>query len=199
MEKSKKIILSALAILGISIVGYYIMQKNSGSENIIEESQYQEMYVQNIVENKKDEEVEILVHVAGEVKDEGVVTLKENSRIKDAIEEAGGALNTADLSNINLAQKIKDGDKIYIPSIYDEETKEITSGIDNKTISNQKININTATSSELETLTGIGPSTAQKIINYREENGDFPTIEGIMEVPGIGEAKFEAIKEEIEV
>lgn len=197
MEKNQKIILSALAIIAISLVGYYIMQKNSGDAEIINPNQYQEAYVQNAI--KKEETNEILVHVAGEVKDEGVVILKENSRVKDAIEEAGGLLSTANLNSINLAEKVKDGQKIYIPSIYDEEVEDSDINMQNQDKQNKKININTATASDLETLTGIGPSTAQKIINYRKENGEFLSIEDIMEVPGIGEAKFESIKEEIEV
>lgn len=93
---------------------------------------------------------------------------------------------------------------MYIPSIYDEEEKElITENIGENIIEDflikpdSKININTATQTELEILTGIGPSTALKIINYRKENGKFKNIEDIKNVPGIGESKFQAIKENI--
>lgn len=110
----------------------------------------------------------------------------------------------ADTNKINLAYVVQDGQKINIPNVNNVETEgyisqEIGENIiieDIKTSTNL-VNINTATQSELETLTGIGPSTALKIINYREENGKFKTIEDLKNVPGIGEAKFEAIKNEI--
>lgn len=112
----------------------------------------------------------------------------------------------ADISKINLAYVVQDGQKINIPNVNTVETEvyisqEIGENIiveDIKTNS-KLVNINTATQAELETLTGIGSSTALKIINYRKENGKFKTIEDIKNVSGIGDAKFEAIKNEIYV
>lgn len=122
----------------------------------------------------------------------------------DAIEAAGGITTNADIDRINLAYIVQDGQKINIPNVNSVE-KEIyiienigeNIIIEDIKTSNNLININTANQSELETLTGIGPSTALKIINYREENGKFKTIEDIKKVPGIGESKFDAIKNEI--
>lgn len=110
----------------------------------------------------------------------------------------------ADISKINLAYVVKDGQKINIPHVNSVETESyITANIgeniivENIEAENDKVNINTATQAELETLTGIGPSLALKIIDYRKENKEFKQIEDIKNVPGIGDAKFEVIKNEI--
>ena len=130
--------------------------------------------------------------------------MEEGARIADAIEAAGGATLEAELSKLNLAYVLKDGQKIYIPSILDEEEEYIMEGSGDGVIKEEeeqdkegKININTATQTELETLTGIGPSTASKIIEYRKQNGEFKTIEDTKNVSGIGENKYESIKNNI--
>ena len=140
-----------------------------------------------------------------EVKNKNVI-LKDGSRISDAIDAAGGLTEEADLTNINLAYILEDGEKIYIPQkgeiIIDSNnnTSPISSSF-SKSISskNSKTNINKATQAELELISGIGPSTALKIINYRKENGNFKKIEDIKNVPGIGDAKFNQIKDYITV
>lgn len=161
------------------------------------------MYGTNIQNEEEVIDEEIIVHITGEVKNEGIIKIKKDSRLADVIEEAGGTTEEADLSKVNLAYQVKDGQKIYIPNINDKKIQEyITEEAGDSIIIEEKerkskVNINTATQTELETLSGIGPSTALKIINYREENGKFKKIEDIKNVPGIGEAKFENIKEEI--
>lgn len=160
----------------------------------------------NSTQNEEDIlEEEIIIHITGEVVSQGIVKIKKDSRIADVIEKEGGTTVEADLSKVNLAYQVKDGQKIYIPNINDNE-KEIQEYITQEAGANiiiedkqfeSKVNINTAAQTELETLTGIGPSTALKIINYRKENGEFKQIEDIKNVPGIGEAKFESLKEEI--
>lgn len=161
------------------------------------------------VENNESNKV-IYIHIVGEVKNEGVVKLKEGQRIIDAIEEAGGVTEFADLSKVNLAFVLSDGQKVEIPNVNDnvENFMYVTDNsgdniiVDNGNKLNEggdKVNINTASQTELETLTGIGPSTALKIIEYREENGKFKKIEDLKNVSGIGEAKYEAIKDNIVV
>ena len=122
----------------------------------------------------------------------------------DAIEAAGGLTENADINKINLAYMVQDGQKINIPNVNCVEDSSYISEnigeniiIEDITIKTKLVNINKATQTELQVLSGVGPSTALKIIQYREENGKFKTIEDIKNVPGIGEAKFEAIKEEI--
>lgn len=118
------------------------------------------------------------------------------------IEEAGGLTQNADINKVNLAYVVQDGQKINIPSVNNVEKEGyISENIGENIIENdsktKRVNINSANQNELETLTGIGPSTALKIINYRKENGKFKNIEDIKNVPGIGESKFQGIKNEI--
>ena len=120
--------------------------------------------------------------------------MEENSRISDAIEKSGGLTEEADISKINLAYLLEDGMKIYIPS-HNDNKGEMKMETDTKS----KININSANQTELEKLPGIGSSTALKIINYRKENGKFNTIEDLKNIKGIGDSKFQKIKELIYV
>lgn len=200
----KKIIIIVIIIV-IGIIGYYIYGREKGGANIVEN---EEILVKK--EEKQDNEnKKIMVHVTGAVKNEGVVTLSENSRIADAVETAGGLTEDADMSKINLAYVLEDGMKLRIPSKNDveEEAEEFTEDeylVENIPQSNTKsekgiVNINKATQTELETLPGIGPSIALKIINYREENGKFTSIEDLKNVNGIGDSKFDNIKEFISV
>ena len=149
-----------------------------------------------------EEKEEILIHITGAVNKQGVIHLKEGARVIDAVEESGGLLEDADLSKINLVYPLQDGQKVYIPSINDTETEEVLSNEGQIIIkdnvskqSNEKININTASQTELETLPGIGTSTAYSIIEHRKEKGMFNNIEEIKNVSGIGEAKFNQIKD----
>ena len=161
-------------------------------------------------ENNIDEENEVLeeivVHVTGEVNKPGIVVLKSNSRIADAINEAGGATKEADLNQINLAYILEDGQKIYIPNKNEkiDEDEYITEGNRNNIGNNnskegEKVNINEAMQTELEELPGIGPSLASRIIEYREQNGDFKKIEELQNVKGIGDAKYNDIKDKVTV
>ena len=158
--------------------------------------------------NKEDikSEEEIVIHITGAIKNEGVYRLKKESRISNAVEAAGGLTENADTSKINLAYVLEDGMKIVIPSINDSETCEelISTGIggDSDIIDNnmenkksEKININTADAETLDKLPGIGEATANKIIDYRNDNGKFKSIEEIKNVKGIGESKYEEIKD----
>lgn len=162
------------------------------------------------VKETNDLEGKIIVHITGEVKNTGILVLKEEARIADAIESAGGATEEADLNKINLAYTLKDGQKIYIPNKEDEENiAYITEGSGNNvSVENGdesemkekiKININTASQAELEELPGIGEAIASRIIEYREENGTFNKIEDLLNVKGIGDAKFAEIKEYVVV
>ena len=175
-------------------------------------------------ENKTEGEGlrKIVVHVSGAVNNEGIVELEEKSRVADAIEKAGGVTENAYMKDINLATLLEDGMKIYIPTKEEIELEKngqsgsvgnmggvVSSSANEKNTNNgenvgiketnKKININTATKGELDTLPGVGESTANKIIRYREENGKFKTIEEIKEVSGIGDSKYEQIKDLIEI
>jgi competence protein ComEA len=134
------------------------------------------------------------IHVTGAVSEPGVYTLPPASIVEDALQAAGGSLPDADLENINLAAPLLDGQQINIA--LDQETSSTpeasTSSISTPSL---KMNINTADAPELENLPGIGPSLAQKIIEYRQGHGPFVSIEDLLNVPGIGPSKLEQIKD----
>lgn len=139
----------------------------------------------------------IQVYVSGAVAKPDVYLVPSGSIVRDAIDAAGGAAPDADLNRINLAQKLSDGQQIYVPRVGEIPTAAPSNG---DTGSGQPaltgpININTATAAELEALPRIGPSLAERIVKYREEHGPFPNIEAIMNVAGIGPAIFDDIKD----
>ncbi|NTW08925.1 MAG: ComEA family DNA-binding protein [Anaerolineaceae bacterium] len=151
----------------------------------------------------------IAIHVIGAVVRPGLYELPENARVQDAIDAAGGLLAAADESGLNLAALLEDGQQLNIPYASGSEPDERVnaldlpssedSGLEDSLPSSDLVDINTATLEELDALPGIGPTTAQKIIDYRAENGPFSVIEDIMNVSGIGPATFEGIKELITV
>lgn len=177
------------------------------------------------VEDFKNEVIndneKIYIYITGEVNNPGIVVLPIGSRIVDAIDCAGGITQKADIMKVNLVYMLQDGMKVNIPSSIELKNnpnfeyitmssgdEKNDSNIKNATTVDKKsesafkvsnVNINTATQTELETLPGIGPSLALKIINYRKENGKFKSIEELKSVNGIGENKYEEIKKYIYV
>jgi competence protein ComEA len=144
----------------------------------------------------------IVVHVTGAVPRPGVYALPQGARIQDAISAAGGFLAEADKELINLARPLEDGERLEIPYMEGASPVIPTPGEEEgefSTTESDLIDINTAAQFELETLPGIGPTTAQKIIEYREENGPFLAIEDIINVSGIGPGTYERIKDLITV
>ena len=213
-QKQKFIVIIVIIIVIGIIIYYYINSTKSIYENNADISFSEE----NEVETNEIEEIKekIVVHITGAVQNNGIVKVDEDSRINDVVEAAGGLTEDADLDRVNLAYKVEDGQKIYIPR--KEEAKENTEeNIENEEINNNEIisdtsgegvienentenyttlvNINTADIEKLKELPGIGESTATKIIEYRKQNGKFKTIEDIKNVSGIGDAKFNSIKD----
>lgn len=220
---NKKIVVYIIIISVIALIIHEVaIKKENFIENITDINTIETSEENETKEQKKVNITnKIMVYITGEVKNPGIYELEENSRIKDVIEKAGGLKETADITDINLATILQDEDKITIPtkdktmeekqnteriqsnkqSKTTEKSQNTTSISTNTTGKNQntKVNINTATQTELETLPGIGPSTASKIVSYRKENGKFKSIEEIKKVNGIGESKYKKIKELIKV
>ncbi len=145
-------------------------------------------------------EAPIVVHITGAVPRPGVYALPQGARVQDVISAAGGFLADADKSGINLARQLEDGEQLDIPFGEGASLVIPTPGIEEVEPSETDlININTASLAELDTLPGIGPTTAQKIIDYRDENGPFRTPEDIINVSGIGPGTYERIKDLITV
>ena len=143
-----------------------------------------------------DNDVDIYVYVCGRVNAPGVYILPAGSRKYEAVLRAGGLAEDADASAVNQAEACNDGEMIYIPA-----KGENSEGEDNplSEAADDRININTADSSELQTLKGIGASRAEDIIDYREKNGKFEDAESIMKVPGIKQGTYDRIKDKIRV
>lgn len=156
-------------------------------------------------ESKEDTGGILCVFVCGQVVSPGVYELPEGSRIYQAVEAAGGMLETADATFVNQAEMIEDGQRIYLPSAEEVQAGDFETPWMETQSSNQngssdgRVNINTADKEELMTLTGIGEQKAQAIITYRESSGGFKTIEELMQVEGIKEGTFEKIKEDITI
>jgi competence protein ComEA len=141
----------------------------------------------------------IFVYVSGAVKRPGVYRLPNDCRLVDAVQQAGGFLIDADISQINLAKKMEDGEQVVIPGGSDLPTPQLTIGGDGLLFTptppaGQPINLNTASAEELDQLPGIGPTAAQKIVEYRQENGAFTRLEDLLKVPGIGPSVLEEIR-----
>ncbi|NMB09430.1 MAG: hypothetical protein GX982_01905 [Tissierellia bacterium] len=217
--KREQIIILIITAVMIFTLGYKVLNKDDNSQSLVvegEELDFRDVKEttdkenEEVVQNKNGQDY-ILIHITGEVKSPGIVKLQEGDRIIDAIEKAGGLTSKADQSSINLAQKLFDEDKVNIPevgqNIEDPNTSievvsqgsgVVESGNSSGSSGSGKININNASKEELKTLPGVGEATSQKIIDYRESS-KFTTPEDIMKVSGIGEKKFEAIKEMITV
>lgn len=206
--KQKKIIIIAVALVFIGIIIFIYNSNKIDTSEINEEMLIANNETNNIIDTKIEEKNIIIVHITGAVKNPGIVKLEEGSRIEDAINKAGGLNEDADITNVNLAYILEDGIKIKIPSSLD------VTEVQNENILNSDsgeniveefedsdkaslLNINKATKQDLQNLPGIGVSLASKIIEYREENGKFANIEDIKNVNGIGESKYENIKEHI--
>jgi competence protein ComEA len=128
------------------------------------------------------------VYMSGAVATPGVYTLPEGSRVEDALKAAGGSAPGAELNNVNLASQVTDGQQINIPGV-----------VDISHVSVGRVNINTANVADLDNLPGIGPTTAQAIVDYRLQHGSFQVIQDIQNVPGVGPSTFTLIQDYINV
>lgn len=178
-----------LVILGLAVVitigSFYIYgEKTAVPDTVtVNKAPVQEPLVERAAE--------IVVYVSGAVNKSGVVKLPQGSRVQDALLAVGGITGDADTAKINLAEKVKDGQHIHVPSAAIGVQGAMAAQHDDK------ININQADVNELDKLPGIGPAMAAKIVEYREANGGFTAIEDLKKVKGIGEAKFNKIKDKI--
>lgn len=152
--------------------------------------------------SKASAETEVYVDVDGAVSRPGVYRLKDGARVSQAIDAAGGVTAEADVTGLNRAAKVTDGQKIYVPTVGEQQAASATGGAEGGAAavsgvgaSSGLVNINTASAAELQTLSGIGPSMAQSIIDERNQNGAFASVDDLMRVSGIGEKKLAKIKD----
>lgn len=192
MNLSKReLVLTGLVIVLLAVNAGLVIKIDSAGKGDVPVKELDSYFVEE--DNAK---AQIAVHVTGEVKERGLVNIDEGSRALDAIRAAGGALDTADLDRINLAKVMQDGEKLHVPAVGEILDNNAYLGYNE---ANAKININTADVAQLDTLQGIGPVLAQRIVDFREREGRFERIEDIMKVSGIGPKVYENIKDSITV
>lgn len=203
--KKERVVILILVVIVIAIGSINIFRKNLLSQDAYG-------YNEDLVENtdkpiaKDDDTSEgtttIMVHISGQVYKPGLVELESGSRVADAVNKAGGLKGDADLDRINLAKKLADEEKIYVPKVGENidnvSNISVTEGSSIGSNTDGKIDINNATKEELISLPGIGEVIADRIIEYRKNNR-FKTIEDIKNVSGIGSKKYEGIKDLIKV
>lgn len=185
--------LAIVVVLSLAINVYLFVALQRSPEVI-----YVDAPKQDIPSTTTTKESSVVVHISGAVVRPSVYNLPVGSRVVSVLETAGGALATADLERINLARVLVDGEQVHIYTLGDPSSP-VLSASNTTTPSNTKVNINTATQAQLETLPGIGPAKAGDIITYRTQNGLFKKIEDIINVKGIGAKTFESIKDLIRI
>lgn len=202
LDNKERILLIVGIIVLVVVLGFNYLYRSSQirSMDIVEEE------LEEIEDSKEVgehityiEEVDnsIMIHISGAVLNPGIIETEMGKRLVDIVELAGGLEKDADLDRINLARKVSDEEKIYIPMIGEEVELEAYKIVEKHSSSGDEIiNINNCSKEDLIKLPGIGEKTADKIIEYRSTNS-FQRIEDIMGVSGIGEKKFEAIKDSI--
>ncbi len=207
-DNEKTVRMAALAlIVGLSILIFWIhgdSRTHVISESDAEISETQSMETDEVSDSAAEEDphavTSVYVDISGEVRKPGVYKADSDTRLFEVIEMAGGLTENADPDSLNRAEKVWDGEKIIVLSYDESEERRSSSSSSGGTADNEesgKVNINTADSAELQTIPGIGPSKAQAILDYREENGYFTAPEDIMNVTGIGQKSFASIKDYI--
>ncbi len=201
--KREQIGILVLVIIIISIVGYNVIIKekitisSSNRSNKIEielEGNPVEIDQHAINEEADEKEENIMVYICGQVRNPGVAVISKGTRLIDALKQVGGLIeDKADKERINLSKKLYDEEKIYIPAIGEEIPEDLKDDVTEEFYSG-KININSASKDILMQLPGIGEVIAQRIIEYRKVHR-FKSIEELTNVSGIGDTKFEAIKD----
>lgn len=205
MNKNKKVIFFIILLICPMILVikdkllskqelYILTEDKKISEEVVEEESAKNE--ENNITNKV-----ITVYISGEVNKPGIVTLSDGDRLATAVEKVGGTTKKADLNGVNMAVKLQDEMHYIIPKIGDiarEDNSKLETNDNtnqNEALKTSQININTATIEELDKLPGVGEATANKIVSHRNDNGEFKNIEEIKNVNGIGDKKFEAMKE----
>lgn len=197
-EKTGLYVFGVIILVLISYMYFSNRDKGQLKVNYSQTPTAQEEAVSSKEVSSKEEANEIKVYICGAVCKPGVYTLLEGDRIDALINMAGGATEEADLSAINLAERLHDEQYVRIPAKGEEvESQTGTNTVGVSSQSQGLININTASIEELDSLPGIGPAIASRIIAYREEKGKFTSIEQIKDVSGIGESKYQDIKDRI--
>lgn len=209
----KAVVVAMLVVIamasGLAMAGFGDRSGNVSFERVEDSGSSVEPGSGDLSDDESDEssskafaETEVYVDVDGAVARPGVYRLKDGARVSQAIDAAGGLTAEADVTGLNRASKVTDGQKIYVPTVGEQQAALAAGGaeggattVSGAGTSSGLVNINTASAAELQTLSGIGPSMAQSIIDERTKNGAFASVDDLMRVSGIGEKKLAKIKD----
>jgi competence protein ComEA len=187
LTRSQLLLYGALAI-ALLLLGARWIRSADASEAPVESYRAQDGGGVGIKENGGED---VVVHVAGAVRSPGVYRLPAGSRVTDAVERAGGPAASADVNAINLAARVADGQQVVVPL---EVKAGVATGAVSEAGAEGPISLGTATLEDLDTIEGIGPVTAQNILDFRDEHGGVSSIDDLDQVPGIGPATMEALR-----
>lgn len=189
------IVVACIVLVVLALVRF-VPTETSASQDFEAPAQAEEQAA-----SEQDSDVrQVGVDVEGAVASPGLYLVSADARVNDAVAAAGGMTSDADRQRVNLAQKVEDGMQVYVPSREEAPaaTGTTTTGAGQASssgLSKGKVNLNTASAEELQTLSGIGPSLSQRIIDYRQANGPFKSVEDLRKVPGIGDTRFKSLKD----
>lgn len=194
LEKLKSHIILIGIVLMIILVMFFKRPLNQSANSFDLETN--DPLTSDITSEEKPQQVvneKVIIDIKGEVKNPGVYEITSQARVNDVILMAGGLTNQADEYQVNLAEIVYDEMVIFIPAVGEIESGETGQGM------SDKIHVNRATTTELESLSGIGPSKAAAIINYRDEHGKFQSVEDLLNVPGIGQKTLDNIVDDLQI
>jgi competence protein ComEA len=211
-EVKKRLIIAVVVFMLLIIALIYVCTPPKEESEIVQPpdstgvTKQAENTTNTISTESTEKEGPIIIDVSGAVKSPMVIELESGSRVNDAIEACGGLAENATTTQINLAALLSDGEKVYVPTNEEVEAGVYQAVVDGSgassgsgTSATGKININTADEGALQQITGVGPSTAKKIVDYRQSNGRFQSIEDLKNISGIGEKTFAKMQDQITV
>ncbi|WP_025028831.1 helix-hairpin-helix domain-containing protein [Caldalkalibacillus mannanilyticus] len=215
-RERKNILLIIIGILIAGSVAYSLLKTDEEEKSYITDGENQDFSFErkenSMIDSQvvvstpleEDHEERIMVDIKGEVKKPGVYELLAGDRVIDALEKAGGTTEAGTTEYLNLAQKLSDGMVVYVPTQEELAEGKVPLGSNGSNLNpssstSGKISLNQGTAKELESLPGIGPSKAQAIIQYREQNGPFKKVEDLLNISGIGPKVFERVKDLVEL
>lgn len=197
LKKFLPLILATLVTVFVLVI--YFSQSNNEQADAWEENESAFQQATEDSEKTTEETGKIIVDIKGEINKPGVYELEGDARVKEVILEAGGLTKQAEEKQLNLAEKLQDQQMIYIPNKEEAEEMEIDGDKEAEDNNEDMIDINAADINELQKISGVGPAKAQAIVDYREENGAFESVDELNEISGFGEKTVEKLRDSIKI
>ncbi|GAA5421258.1 helix-hairpin-helix domain-containing protein [Tetragenococcus halophilus] len=197
LKKFLPLILATLVTVFVLVI--YFSQSNNEQADAWEENESAFQQATEDSEKTTEETGKIIVDIKGEINKPGVYELEGDARVKEVILEAGGLTKQAEKKQLNLAEKLQDQQMIYIPNKEEAEEMEIDGDKEAEDNNEDMIDINAADINELQKISGVGPAKAQAIVDYREENGAFESVDELNEISGFGEKTVEKLRDSIKI